>query len=156
MDKKNNANLNAINYKTHFKGPSLTKQSYKKQCDIQHIMRGYKSTGVFSHLNKNAKNLTFGEVNINKSWHETQNLLASLRSKFETMPDTIKLKFKTSKNMIDFISDPKNLKESVKLGLLSDEYLPSEPKPEYTLVKLVEDKKDEKKPEVIQAAAPTT
>lgn len=150
MSTKNNANLNAIKYQTHFEGPSLTKQSFKKQCDIKHIMRGYTSTGVYTHVVKNPKHLNYGEVNINKSWHDTQTLLANLSSKFESLSDSIKLKFKTSKNMIDFVSDPKNLKESVKLGLLSDEYLPDEPKPEYTLVKMVEDKK----PAEGQAAVP--
>lgn len=142
MENKNNANLNAIKYKTHFKGPSLTKQSFKKQCDINHIMRGYHHTGFFNHINKLSQNPSgLSEFNPNKSWHETQTLLSNLRSRFESLPDKVRLKFKTSKNMIDFVSDPKNLEESVKLGLLSAEYLPEKPKPEYTLVKVVPDEK---------------
>jgi len=153
MSSKNNANLNAINYKTTFEGTSLTKQQFKKQCDIQHIMRGYKTTGVYSHVNKNYQNATYGEINVNKSWHETQTLLANLKSKFSTLPDKVKEKFKNDpKNMIEFVSNSKNLEASVKLGLLSSEYLPEKPKPEYTLVKVV----PEEKPAEGQAAVSIT
>ena len=96
-------------------GPSMTAQEYKKECDINNIMKKYSKTGAISHLAKYGAQ--YGMAT-SASFHDAMSLVASANSMFEELPANIKDKFRHDPGaFFDFVNDPKNLEEARELGL---------------------------------------
>lgn len=96
-------------------GPSMTAQEFKKECDINNIMKKYSKTGAISHLAKHGAN--YGIAN-SVSFHDAMNLVSTATSMFEELPANIKDKFRHDPGaFFDFVNDPNNLDEARELGL---------------------------------------
>lgn len=112
-------------YQTINNEPSLTQQQFAKQCDINYIMQGH------PHVHRNYLDPKFNDLTKDLSWVENQNIVAKTKSDFEKFPLKVKEKFNNDvRNALNFMSDPLNLKESVKLGLIPSSVLPEEKEPE--------------------------
>lgn len=73
-----------------FDGKSLTKQSYKKGCDINNIIAGAARTGTISHLNRNQAR--YGDIS-GFDYNEAMNRVAEARSLFEDLPAEVRREF---------------------------------------------------------------
>jgi phage internal scaffolding protein len=106
-------------YATYNEEPSLTKQSFKDQCDLPRLMR----QGVPNAVGwVNTASPSFGNFADAQSFEEAQNSVAETKSAFENLPSAIRQKFKNSAaNMIEFLSKAENREEAISLGLLPSE-----------------------------------
>lgn len=106
--------------------PSLTKQAFTKYQDIRYIIDQYTKTGIG--LNHNPKPMygDFTKAN-SEGYLESLNVVANVNSQFEQLTPKIRERFNNKAiNFLDFMADPANNEESIKLGL--------RPKPEETIV----------------------
>lgn len=98
-------------------GPSMTKQSFKDECDVNVIMRRYQQTGV----------LPLGDGRVPRyidatsaDYQEAMFLVADARSAFAELPSALRERFHNDpKRMLEFLEDPRNREEAIKLGLVN-------------------------------------
>lgn len=121
---------NAITYNTE---PSLTQQHFTKDADINEIMKRF---GVTDGSILPAFNATimdpkyFGDfsdaVDFRTAWDNVRNA----EQRFITLPASLRERFANDPvKLWDFVNDPKNTDEAVKLGLLTRAPAPEAPPP---------------------------
>lgn len=94
--------------------PSKTDPSYKSECDVNNILSKYVKTGEITHLAR--KTGSYADVSNVPDLLTAHTLPKQI---FETLPVDVQRKFQTPAKLIEFLQDPKNLKEAEKLGLLT-------------------------------------
>lgn len=90
-------------------GPSLTKQSFKHECDINRIMDKAAITGSITHLAKNAG--AYGDFSdFGPEWYQEQSdNLARWNSVFYDLPSEIRSEFHNDPGKYHrFVTDPAN------------------------------------------------
>lgn len=126
--------------------PSLTKQEFKDECDINFIMARYEATGVVEHLA--AGTPKYGDFTDVPDYHQAMNTVIQAESLFSALPAKVRERFANDPSqMLDFLRDPANRDEAIELGLV-DRPKPAEPPLE---VRVVEDPAP-KPPEAAPAA----
>ncbi|AXL14761.1 internal scaffolding protein [Microviridae sp.] len=96
---------------------SITKQSFKDECDINKIMAKFQKTGAMTHFAKHAPQ--YGDATPCE-YQDALNVVANANTMFEELPATIRDKFENDpKQFLDFVQDEKNADEMVELGLKS-------------------------------------
>ena len=104
-----------------FEEPSLTEQCHKDDCDINKIIDRFNRTGDISVLSTmQVKQGFYADVTgAASSFMELQAKVAEGKSIFESLPSEIRSKFGNNAAVFwDFVSDPANKEECIKLGLL--------------------------------------
>lgn len=98
---------------------SRTKQEFGKEADINYIIKKAKRTGYLGDPTKNGtRKPIFGDFSSVPDYLTQQTRLARFKSEFEALPSDVRTKFKNDPaNVIEFMADPKNDEEAVKLGL---------------------------------------
>ncbi|WNK14274.1 MAG: internal scaffolding protein [Microvirus sp.] len=95
----------------------LTIQSFKTECDINHIMAQYQATGIIDHLNRLPPQ--WGDAP-DYDFHTAENLLLEARDKFNALPSQVRERFGNQPaNMMAFLQDEANRTEGEQLGLLA-------------------------------------
>lgn len=116
--------------------PTLTKQSMKDECNINKIVDKYQRIGVVEHVNENQH--FFADVT-DVDFQASLNLVQSAQEAFDGLPSELRKRFANDPALLlEFLGDPSNHDEAVKLGLIraSDDDVEEE-------VKKVDKKKDE-------------
>ena len=109
--------------------PSMTKQSFAAECDINTIMARYEHTGVLDFVNENEAR--YGEFSA-VDYQEAQNIVASANSMFAAMPAALRSRFDNEPaKFLDFVNDERNYLEALDLGLVNAR---PEPTPQTTPV----------------------
>ena len=101
-----------------------TEQHHKQLCDINNIIRSYDKTGLVQHVNQ-AKAMygDFTEVN---EYQESLNLVLRAQASFDELPSAIRRRFANDPGaFMEFVTNPENLDEMIKLGLAN----PPDPEP---------------------------
>lgn len=107
-----------VNFKT--KGPSLTHQSFKEECDINRIMKKWEKTGIIEHRN-NFEGRYADFTVIPNDYHEAMNSVVEAQNMFMTLPASVRKRFANDPGeFLEFVTDPNNQDEVVKLGLASE------------------------------------
>ena len=124
-----------------FTQPSLTKQSFQDESNVNNIMAKYLQTGLLDHVNEHQGN--YGDFINAPDYHTAMNRITAADQAFQSMPSEIRKKFSNSASQfLEFAQNPDNLEEMQELGLL--------PGPENT-------RQDEPDADVtVPAAAPAT
>jgi len=92
------------------------KQSFKDECDINVIMKKYRTSGLISHVSKNAGR--FADVSEIGSYQDAIHRVRGARKFFLGLPASLREEFKNDAAIfLDFVSDPSNEKEIRRLGL---------------------------------------
>lgn len=100
-------------------GPSMTKQEFADECDINNIMRNYARTGMISHVNKYQG--SYEDVSGAVSFHEAQEIVKKAEEMFYTVPSAVRSKFDNDPGkFLDFVLDDRNRDEMQKMGLLKE------------------------------------
>ncbi len=101
-------------------------QSFAKEVNINNIIKRYKKTGILvDPLTGNARVPFFGDFSSGADLLEVQSKIAKVKETFACLPADVRDRFKNDPSvMLDFVNDPKNLVEAVKLGLLPKSLLP--------------------------------
>lgn len=112
---------NPVRVTANTTGESLTKQAPTKEADINHI--------VSRHLRGTGRSLRgigaggdrqpmFGDFS-NIDYHAMLNQVSRIDNAFMQLPPKLRARFNNRPELlINFVSDPNNLKEAVKLGLM--------------------------------------
>lgn len=95
--------------------PSLTQQHYAVECDINNILDNYLQTGIL------AEKPTFeGDFSDGFDYRDALHRITDAQEKFLALPAQVRDRFGNDPgNLLDFLSDPKNRDEAVKLELVN-------------------------------------
>lgn len=107
-------------------GPSLTHQSEAPQCDINTIMLKYQKTGIITHENRYQGQ--YGDfTNTPTDYHESMNAVLEAQDMFDSLPSSVRKRFHNDPaSFLDFVGNPDNQDEMVRLGLSKARPAPSE------------------------------
>lgn len=101
-------------------GPSLTKQSFKDECDINVIMKRYASTGVLPGAER-AAGARYMDCSV-IDYQQSMLLVASAKSMFLDLPAAVRDRFGNDPaKLMEFVEDKRNLEEARALGLARPE-----------------------------------
>lgn len=108
--------------------PGRTQQSDKDSCDIRNIMLKQQRTGLLTHINRYQG--AYMDMSNSVDFQTAQNILASARSMFETVPATIRAMFHNDPGeFVDFMQDPANRDQILEIGLTVDHLPEPDPAP---------------------------
>lgn len=97
--------------------PSMTKQSFKEECDINNIMAKYRATGLID-VGTKLKEGHYADLADMPDYHTSMNVVIAAQAAFEALPSTLRERFGNDPGkFMDFVSDPANECELVSLGL---------------------------------------
>lgn len=118
-------------------GPSRTKQSFAKECDINQILARYRKTGLLDHVRANPG--VFADVSKIEDFHGMTQKIRFAQESFEQLPADLRNRFNNDPGrLIAFVADKSNIDEAIKLGILPQrkedavkalKAAPKEPKP---------------------------
>ena len=95
--------------------PSMTKQSFKDECNINKIMAKFQKTGALNHYMKFAPE--YGDAT-QVDYADALNVVANANTMFEELPSSIRKKFDNDPaKFLEFVQDEKNAAEMEELGL---------------------------------------
>jgi len=95
--------------------PSMTKQCFKKECDINNILAKHDKTGLISHVNKHDGN--YGDATA-VDFHEAMNTITIAEQMFAELPSSTRKRFENDiPAFLDFVQNPDNAQEMVDMGL---------------------------------------
>lgn len=107
------------------KDPTLAKQSFAEDADINTIVRRFQLTGE---LPKDVRMPTYGDFTGISNFHEALNAIAIAEESFYAMPAQIRARFDNDpEKFVAFCSDDNNRKEAERMGLV-----PATPEPKPT------------------------
>lgn len=95
-------------------GPSLTRQEFKNDCDINRILASYQRTGALTHFAKYAPE--YGDFNA-CDLQTAQNLIIRARNMFDALPSAVKREVSTPEGFLSFVQNPANAARMAELGL---------------------------------------
>lgn len=108
---------NAIIVFDREKEPSLTVQSDADKCNINKIMAHFEKTGSIDHLA--TVPVRYGDVSEVQDFHSMMNYVTGVQSEFNMLPADVRARFNNDAGaMLDFLLDPKNQDEAIRLGWL--------------------------------------
>ena len=121
--------------------PSLTRQEFAEDCDINALMSRYEKTGVISHVNKREPMyLDLTEV---PDLQQAMQLLADAETAFMSLPARVRAEFDNdAMKFVEYAQNPDNVEQMRAWGLAE----PAERPPEPQLVRVVQDDADSSVP----------
>lgn len=94
---------------------SRTKQADKDACDINNIIARYKKTGILPEQRQGF----YADVSNVKDYRESLHQVIAAEDAFMRLPAKLRDRFANNPAaVLDFIADPKNIKECEDLGLI--------------------------------------
>lgn len=106
--------------------PSMTKQEFKREADINNILKQYSATGMLSHVSARAATGAYIDLPDSVDFQESLNTVKAAETAFASLPSKIRDRFHNDPaEFLAFCSDAANLDELRKLGLAK----PEEPVP---------------------------
>lgn len=110
-----------------FKGcKSRVQKQFQKEADINNIIKKYAKTGLLCNpLDINGRKPMFGDFS-SYDFANMQSVVSSVNNQFSNLPLAIRKRFEYNPvSLIEFLANPANLEESVKLGLRDKSVLPT-------------------------------
>lgn len=108
--------------------PTLTQQHLAEECDINEILR---RSAISGQLPVNSKVPMYGDfTTVPKSLSEAFSMIAQANALFMALDWQVRERFKNDpQRMIEFLNDPKNHDEAIKLGLVIKPVVADTPAP---------------------------
>lgn len=110
-------------------GPSMTRQEFLEESDINNIINQYETTGVVG-ANGNTKEPIYGDfTDPNLSDYQTAlNTVLTAQQAFESLNARIRERFNNDPaSLIAFVADPANRKEGQELGIINPDPVAAPP-----------------------------
>lgn len=96
--------------------PTLTKQAFKAECDINTILKKYEKTGLVAHVSE--ANARYDDFSNCYDYQSSLNTVIEAQNAFDALPSAIRKRFANDPGLfMDFVHDPANLPEMIALGL---------------------------------------
>lgn len=109
-----------INFQTGelYNPPSMTKQEFKDQCDINKIIKEFTITGQITHISAKAAQGAFIDLPGELDYQTSLNVMIKAEEAFLALPAKIRDRFGNDPaEFLAFASDPKNGDELIELGI---------------------------------------
>lgn len=121
-----------------------TQQQFKKDADVNHIMKKYRQTGVLGDPLSISKGVPFyGDFSKMPDLAEQMEIVREANENWERLPAETRLRFQNKpEKLVEFVMNENNRDEATKLGLMK----PVEPPVDKTTLKDVVDALKEKNP----------
>lgn len=98
--------------------PSMTKQSFKDECDINNILKQYKVTGMFAHINSKAAQGVYADLPDPLDFQASLEVVRAANDAFASLPSKVRDRFQNNPEaFLAFCTNPANADELVELGL---------------------------------------
>lgn len=108
--------------------PSMTKQSFVSECDINNIVKSYRITGQIQHMRANAAQGVYEDLPDHQEFQTSLNILQEASDSFASLPAQVRKRFDNDPGQfLDFMADPKNQDEIIRMGLAVDTRPPPAP-----------------------------
>lgn len=114
----NNYDTDLVSLETSLecKDPTLTKQSFKDESDINTIIHRF---GLDGQLPTNVRQPQYGDFTGITDFHTAANAIAAANESFDEMPAHVRSRFNNDPGaFVDFCLNPDNKDELIKLGLV--------------------------------------
>ena len=96
--------------------PSRTQQQFKDECDVNNIIKKYKTTGIITHTNN--KTGVYADMTEIGNYQEALGKVIEAETAFNNLPSAIRSKFHNNpQELIEYLNDKDKFEESIKLGL---------------------------------------
>lgn len=93
-----------------------TKQSFRDECDVNHIMRPYEKIGAFPEQTSSPQ--YFDLTSLPSNFQEMQDIVINAQEQFMALPSQIRKKFHNDPvQFVDFCQDPANQEQLYDMGL---------------------------------------
>lgn len=107
------------------KPPSRTKRAHLAECDINNILKQFRATGQITHMRANAARGMYTELPDPIEFQEALNVVLESERSFASLPSQVRSRFHNDpQEFLEFMSDPVNQDEAIKLGLAVDKRQP--------------------------------
>ncbi len=101
----------------HCEDVSLAQQHFKDECDINNILRQFNITGL---LPEQAVSPRYGDFTGISDYHSALNQVIAAEDEFMSLPAHLRARFENDPaQLIDFLDNPENKNEAIKLGLVN-------------------------------------
>lgn len=108
--------------------PSMTKQEFMPECDINNILTEFKVTGQIRHLAVNAAAGVYTDLSNAPDFQTALNTVVAGEAAFATLPSKLRARFNNDPGeFLAFMDDPANQDEAIRLGLATDNRPPASP-----------------------------
>lgn len=100
--------------------PSMTKQSFVLECDINNILKQYRATGIVTHISAQASQGMYADLPDSLDFQESLEVVRQAEAAFASLPSKVRDRFQNNAaQFLAFTQDPNNAQELVDLGLAS-------------------------------------
>jgi len=108
--------------------PSMTKQEFKRECDVNNIIKHFSVTGMWNHVNAKAVQGVYQDLPDSVDFQESLATIKVAEEAFMTLPAKVRDRFgQDPVEFLAFVSDPENLEEIQRLGLVKPPPPPTPP-----------------------------
>jgi phage internal scaffolding protein len=106
--------------------PTLAQQQFKDECDINNILRQFNVTGL---LPENPLSPRYGDFTGIMDYQSALNAVIAAEEGFMALPAEIRASFDNDpEQLINFLNDPANKDQAIKLGLIDGKLIENEQK----------------------------
>lgn len=106
--------------------PSLARQEFAEECDINTLMARYESTGVMTHVNQTTP--IYMDMTNMPDLRQSLDIMREASLAFFSLPAKVRREFDNSPQLfVDFAQDPKNLEKMREWGLAPAAKVPDPP-----------------------------
>lgn len=98
--------------------PSMTKQEFVRECDINNVIKAFSRSGQFNHINARASQGTYQDLPDSVDFQESLAVIQVAEAAFMSLPSKTRERFGNEPaEFLAFVNDPKNAEEMITLGL---------------------------------------
>jgi len=113
-----------LRVQVEFTQPTLTKQSFREECNINSIMARYEKTGLINHVA--GREPIFGDFSEIPDYQTALDIVYTAEDQFLQLPAQLRKFFNNDPSfMLAYMQDPKNKAMCQKLGLLPQDTMPT-------------------------------
>jgi phage internal scaffolding protein len=99
-----------------FEEPTLTKQYFKDDCDVNQILKKWLKTGQPPEAKTSGR---FGDFSCVDDYQVACNRILEAQASFDALPSKLRTRFHNDPSeLLSFIADPSNVDEAINLGLM--------------------------------------
>ena len=110
---------------------SRVKQSFVPECDINNILKQYSVTGQIRHISAKAAQGAYLDLPDEVDYQTALQIVKDGSDAFATLPSKTRERFDNDPtNFLDFMANPANREEAIKLGLATSRAVPAPIEPQ--------------------------
>ena len=108
--------------------PSMTRQSEMDACDIHNILKQYSQQGFEQLVRDNAARGQYADLTSLPDYQEALDTVINANAAFAALPSQVRERFLNDPaRFVEFLADPANQDEAIRLGLAQDTRTPEPP-----------------------------